>query len=137
MQMPIMPQGQPQQGQPQQIRDGGFVIVKDRAEAKDYPVTPGTSVTFRDEKCEHLFIKTVGANMFDKFDFRSYRIIEETGEDEKDDAKEKENAISYADDIRELKDEYERLRAEISNIKKQFETKQAEKKKPAAKEAAK
>ena len=75
--------------------------------------------------------------MFDKFDFRSYRIIEETGEDEKDDAKEKENAISYADDIRELKDEYERLRAEISNIKKQFETKQAEKKKPAAKEAAK
>jgi hypothetical protein len=140
MQMPQMMQGQQMQApQPQagQIQNGGFVIVKDEKEAYEYPVAPGTSVTFIDEARKHLYIKTVGLNMFDKFEFRKFLITEEAVEAEQ----EAEKASNYSGDIEDLRAGYEELKREIAGLRKQIESKAASestaaKKKPAVKKEA-
>lgn len=141
MQMqPMMQQGvQQNQPQPQQIQNGGFVIVKDEKEAYEYPVAPGTSVTFIDEARKHLYIKTVGLNMFDKFEFRKFLITEETVEAEQ----EAEKVSNHFEDIEDLRAGYEELKREIANLRKQIESKpavepvSAAKKKPAVKKEEK
>lgn len=140
MQMPQMMQGQQMQvPQPQagQIQNGGFVIVKDEKEAYEYPVAPGTSVTFIDEARKHLYIKTVGLNMFDKFEFRKFLITEETVEAEQ----EAEKVRNHSEDIEDLRAGYEELKREIAGLRKQIESKAASestaaKKKPAVKKEA-
>lgn len=141
MQMqPMMQQGvQQNQPQPQQIQNGGIIPIKDENEARNYPVAPGTSVTFVDEQRKHLFIKTVGLNMFDKFDFRRFLIIEEKEEPQE----EKQPDDRYSGDIEALKAYYEELKQEIAGLRKQIESKpaiepvSAAKKKPAVKKEEK
>lgn len=140
MQMPQIMQGQQMQApQPQagQIQNGGFVIVKDEKEAYEYPVAPGTSVTFIDEARKHLYIKTVGLNMFDKFEFRKFLITEETVEAEH----EAEKVSNHLEDIEDLRAGYEELKRQIAGLRKQIESKAANestaaKKKPAVKKEA-
>lgn len=142
MQMQPMMQGQQMQGQqpqPQQIQNGGIIPIKDENEARNYPVAPGTSVTFVDEQRKHLFIKTVGLNMFDKFDFRRFLIIEEKEEPQE----EEQPDDRYSGDIEALKAYYEELKQEIAGLKRQIESKpaiepvSAAKKKPAVKKEEK
>ena len=142
MQMQPMMQGQQMQGQqpqPQQIQNGGFVIVKDEKEAYEYPVAPGTSVTFIDEARKHLYIKTVGLNMFDKFEFRKFLITEETVEAEQ----KAEKVSNHLGEIEDLRAGYEELKREIAGLRKQIESKpaiepvSAAKKKPAVKKEEK
>lgn len=141
MQMqPMMQQGvQQNQPQPQQIQNGGFVIVKDEKEAYEYPVAPGTSVTFIDEARKHLYIKTVGLNMFDRFEFRKFLITEETVEAEQ----EAEKVKNHLGDIEDLRAGYEELKKEIAGLRKQIENKpaiehaSAAKKKPTVKKEEK
>jgi hypothetical protein len=141
MQMqPMMQQGvQQNQPQPQQIQNGGIIPIKDENEARNYPVAPGTSFTFVDEQRKHLFIKTVGLNMFDKFDFRRFLIIEEKEEPQE----EEQRDDRYSGDIEALKAYYEELKQEIAGLKRQIESKpavepvSATKKKPAVKKEEK
>lgn len=74
-QMPQMQQ-QVQQQQPQ-IQNGGFVSVRSRAEAQNYPVAPGNSVTFKDETAPFVYVKTMGFSQLDRPIFESFRLVKE------------------------------------------------------------
>ena len=69
-----------QQAQPQQqaqIQNGGFISVRSRAEAQNYPVAPGNSVTFKDETAPFVYVKTMGFSQLDRPIFESYRLVKE------------------------------------------------------------
>lgn len=99
VQTPQMPQGQTMQGQPvQQIQNGGFITVRSEAEARNYPVAPGTSVTFKHETAPYCYTKTMGFNQFEAPRFEKFRLVKEEETDQQqtpEDGKEQSGA-SYA-----------------------------------------
>lgn len=60
-----------------QIQNGGFVSVRSEQEARNYPVAPGNSVTFRDETAPYVYTKTMGFSQLDRPVFEKYRLIKE------------------------------------------------------------
>lgn len=73
-----MPQ---QQAQPQQTQASGFVSVRSEAEARNYPVAYGNSVTFKDENSPYIYTKTMGFSQLDRPIFDKYKLVkEETSE---------------------------------------------------------
>ena len=87
-QMPVMqqPVPQPVQQQPVQtpqpeIRQNGFIRVKDEAEVDAYPIAPGNSVTFIHETEPFVFVKTLGFSQFDRPVKEKYRLVKETPEE--------------------------------------------------------
>ena len=73
-----MPQAQQtQQAQPQQIQNGGFISVRSRSEAQNYPIAPGNSVTFKDETAPFVYVKTMGFSQLDRPVFETFRLVKE------------------------------------------------------------
>ena len=72
-------QQQPQQ--PQQIQNGGLVMVHNEAEARNYPVAIGTNVTFKDENAPFVYSKTMGFSQLEPPVFEKYRLIKEDAEE--------------------------------------------------------
>lgn len=77
-QQPIQNNIQPsfQQSQ-QQIQNGGFVSVHNENEARNYPIAPGNSVTFKDENAPYVYTKTQGFSQLDRPVFEKYRLVKE------------------------------------------------------------
>ena len=74
----IQPSFQQQQNtQPMQIQNGGFVSVHNEAEARNYPIAPGNSVTFKDENAPYVYTKTQGFSQLDRPIFEKYRLVKE------------------------------------------------------------
>lgn len=73
-QQPI--QAQQIQTQPQ-IQNGGFISVRSEIEARNYPVAPGNSVTFKDENVPYVYTKTMGFSQLDSPVFERYRLVKE------------------------------------------------------------
>lgn len=77
----IQPQSQLQSQQPQivqpQIQNGGLVYVRSLQEAFNYPVAPGTSVTFKDENSPYMYTKTKGFSQLEQPVFDVYRLVKE------------------------------------------------------------
>lgn len=69
-----MPQGQQM---PQQQQNGGIVRVKNEAEAREYPIAPGYSMTFIDDSANYCYTKSLGYSQFDKPRFEKYRLVKE------------------------------------------------------------
>lgn len=92
--------------QPQQIQNGGFVIAPSEEFARNYPVAPGTKVTFKDENQPYLYTKMAGFSLLDQPVFEKFRLIKEGEEPEKN------NTNTGVDE----------LRAEISDLKKDIST---------------
>lgn len=74
-QMPQMPMNQPQPPQVQQA--SGFVSVRSEAEARNYPVAYGNSVTFKDETSPYIYTKTMGFSQLDRPIFDKYKLVKE------------------------------------------------------------
>lgn len=74
-----MNQQQPQTQQMQQptIQQSGFVLVPSEQEARNYPVAPGNSITFKDERAPYCYVKTMGFNQLDPPTFERYRLVKE------------------------------------------------------------
>ncbi len=110
-----MPQQQSQQ--PQQIQNGGFVSVANEEIARNYPVAPGNSVTFKCENAPYIYTKTMGFSSLDTPIFEKYKLVKE------EDAV-KQNRISIQEikptEIEELKSQTE---SKIEEIKSQMELK--------------
>lgn len=70
-QQPNMYQMQPQ------MQNGGFVPVRNEFEARNYPVAPGNSVTFKDESAPYIYTKTMGLSQFDAPKFDKYKLVKE------------------------------------------------------------
>ena len=70
--------------QQQQQNQNPFVTVRSEAEARNYPVGFGNSVTFKDETAPYVYSKTMGFSQLDKPVFEKYRLVkEDTNEEER------------------------------------------------------
>lgn len=81
---PVAPQNGPIQTQPIQpaqppIQNGGFIAVRGETEARNWPVAPGNSVTFKDETAPYVYTKTATYNQLEAPQFTRYRLEREDG----------------------------------------------------------
>ena len=114
MQQPAM---QSQVQQPQ-IQNGGFVPVRGESEARNYPVAPGNSVTFKDETAPYVYTKTMGFSQLDRPIFEKYRLVKEEPTMPENDVKDSEGyKLSYE----ELKSEIEAIKAQIEALKERVD----------------
>ena len=131
---PVYQQGyQQQQAQPQmsqqsfatnqnQVQNGGFVPVRSEAEARAYPVAPGTSITFKNETAPYCYTKTMGFSQLDRPIFEKYRLVKEediqAAQNQPVNAanSQQTNNIEYA-----LKTDLAALQAEIDALKQRIE----------------
>jgi len=60
----------------QQQTQSPFITVRSEAEARNYPVAYGNSVTFKDETSPYVYCKTM-FSQFDKPSFEKYRLVKE------------------------------------------------------------
>lgn len=118
-QQPLQPQQQVQPQTQPQIHNGGFVIAHNETEARNWPVAPGNSVTFKDESAPYIYTKTMGYNQLETPIFEKFRLVKE---DEappavpvKDDAK-NGNEIDLSKYA--LKSDLDSVRENIEYIKK-------------------
>ena len=121
---------QNQQTQPQ-IQNGGFIQVHNEDEARNYPIAPGNSVTFKDENAPYVYTKTMGFSQLDRPIFEKYRLVKEEDIQTQNqpvsaEIAQQTNNIDYA-----LKTDLAALQEEIDALKQRIEELTA--KKPAAK----
>jgi hypothetical protein len=121
-------QQQMQQPQNQQIQNGGLVSVRSEDEARNYPVAPGNSVTFKNESAPFVYTKTMGFSQLDRPVFERFRLVKEDAENvpKMDEKKQDIDMSVYA-----LKTDLGAIIAEIDAIKATVDAMQ---KKPAKKE---
>ena len=111
---------QNQQTQPQ-IQNGGFIQVHDENEARNYPIAPGNSVTFKDENAPYVYTKTMGFSQLDRPIFEKYRLVKEDDMPTQNppvsaEIAQQTNNIDYA-----LKTDLTALQAEIDALKQRIE----------------
>ena len=108
-QLPV--QNQVQQSPPQ-IQNGGFIMVKSIDEARNYPVAPGNSITFKNENAPYVYTKTLGFSQLDQPIFESFRLVKEDDTVFMQDNKKEDNDVRYL-----TFDEAQDIISDISNIK--------------------
>ena len=72
----------PQIQQPFSSTQSGFVSVRSEAEARNYPVAYGNSVTFKDETSPYVYTKTMGFSQLDRPVFEKYKLVKEDVKEE-------------------------------------------------------
>lgn len=120
--------------QNQQIQNGGFVSVHNENEARNYPIAPGNSVTFKDENAPYVYTKTQGFSQLDRPVFEKYRLVKEeeyqpqqvaqnapTGAEKTEQANNTDYALKS--DLRALWDEIETLKKRIPKAKEEIKNK--------------
>lgn len=123
-----------QSQQPQQIQNGGFVSVHNENEARNYPIAPGNSVTFKDENAPYVYTKTQGFSQLDRPVFEKYRLVKEEeyqpqqvvqNAPTSEEKTERANNIDYAlkSDLRALWDEIEVLKKQMPKAKEEIKNK--------------
>lgn len=122
-QMPQQMQQQPVQAPQQEIRQNGFIRVKDESEVDAYPIAPGNSVTFIHETEPFVFVKTLGFSQFDRPVKERYRLVKETPDEpnKADFGADKEIAskgVEYAKaaDVAKLQRDVEALRVSVKTL---------------------
>ena len=97
-----------------QMQQSPFISVRSEAEARNYPVAYGNSVTFKDETAPYVYCKTM-FSQFDKPSFEKYRLIKE------DAIEEAPKKICGCEDlkgqIKDLEDQVSSLWKEIESMK--------------------
>lgn len=114
--------GYNQPTQPQQIQNGGFVSVRNMEEARNYPIAPGNSITFKDETAPYVYTKTMGFSQLDRPVFEKFRLVKE--EDVQPlTAKKEPNSPNYAlkAELEEVSQTVDGLKKEVAKIKEEWE----------------
>lgn len=120
--------------QNQQIQNGGFVSVHNENEARNYPIAPGNSVTFKDENAPYVYTKTQGFSQLDRPVFEKYRLVKEEeyqpqqmAQNAPTSAEKTEQAsnIDYAlkSDLKALWDEIEALKKQMPKSQEEIKNK--------------
>lgn len=121
---PQMPQGQAvQQPAQPQIQNGGFISVRSEMEARNYPIAPGNSVTFKDENQPFVYVKTMGFSQLDRPVFERFRLVKEEDMPQQP-VNAPESGIQQQaanDTTTSLKNEIDALRASYGELKEEFE----------------
>lgn len=71
---------QNQQQNTQQIQSGGFIPVSSEEMARNYPVAPGNSITFKNENAPYVYTKTMGFSQLDRPIFEKFKLVREEEE---------------------------------------------------------
>lgn len=113
---------QTMQAQIPQIQNGGFVSVANENDARNYPVAPGNSVTFKDENSPFVYVKTMGFSQLDRPIFRKFRLIEESENTQPQNIENTANNVQNADyttqeEMKHYMDELATLKKEINTLK--------------------
>jgi hypothetical protein len=125
MQVPVVqqPVQQPVQAPQPEIRQNGFIRVKDEAEVDAYPIAPGNSVTFIHETEPFVFVKTLGFSQFDRPVKEKYRLVKETPDEpnKADFGADKESVSPTAEyakaaDVAKLARDVEALRVSVKTL---------------------
>lgn len=115
---------QPQQ-QTQQIQNGGFISVRNMEEARNYPIAPGNSITFKDETAPYVYTKTMGFSQLDRPIFEKFRLVKEEATEPQGEGVNREagNTPIYAlkSDLDVLSNAVSGVKDEIAKIKEEME----------------
>lgn len=115
---PMYYQQPQQQHQNQQIQNGGFVSVPNVEYARNYPVAPGNSVTFKIESQPYICTKTLGFSQLDQPVFEVFKLVKEDAVETPIKAIEEPSVQFFTvDEASALKSEIERLNGEIQFLK--------------------
>ena len=138
-QNPYMMQSQMQNqpsAQTQQVQNGGFIPAPNEDFARNYPVAPGNSVSFKDENAPYVYTKTMGFSQLDRPVFEKYRLIKEDNEaDEKSETKNivtesldafKDELSKFKSDMSDIKDDMDKVWDEVNALKRKPTTKRKE-----------
>ena len=116
-----------QQVQPQ-IQQNGLVLVQSEQEARSYPVAPGNSVTFKDERGPYCYVKTMGFNQLDQPLFEKYRLVKEDApEIAPESSVAKDGAVADKESAYALKSDLDAIWGEIDGIKEKLRARTAAK----------
>lgn len=101
--------------QPQQImqQNNGFISVRNEAEARNYPVAFGNSVTFKDENAPYVYTKTMGFSQLDSPRFEKFKLVKEETVDAQT------GVSNVTDDKDTYKGEIDALWGEIDALKRE------------------
>mgnify|MGYP002522136813 CR=1 FL=1 len=105
-----------------QSQNGGFIPVPNEEFARNYPVAPGNSVTFKNENAPYVYTKTMGFSQLDRPIFEKYKLVREDVVTEVETPKETVNDEIIGDirkDVDYLKEEIDSLQDELNAIKEQ------------------
>lgn len=112
------------QQQPQQIQNGGLISVRNEMEARNYPIAPGNSITFKDENSPYVYTKTMGFSQLDRPTFEKFRLVKEdiaeTVQNGSNSAQ-TQNPINLSDYVK--KSEFDQLRKEFETFVRSMEVK--------------
>lgn len=117
--------------QPQAIQQSGFVLVPSEQDARNYPVAPGNSITFKDENAPYCYVKTMGFNQLDRPTFERYRLVKE------DSPVTAHNSPTSADSAEGSKDTAYALKSDLTAIWSELDTLKEKLKAQAEKKPAK
>ena len=112
---PYYQQQQQQMPQQQQIQNGGFVIVRSEAEARNYPVAPGSSITIFNETQPYCYKKTMGCSPRDHPTFERYKIVKEEVVEEQQ--AEQTTEPTWKSDFDSFQEQLDDLRKEVQALK--------------------
>lgn len=98
---------------PQTIQNSGFVSVRSEVEARNYPVAPGNSITFKDETAPYVYTKTMGFSQLDRPNFEKYKLVKEDIEDD--------YVIDKPTVVEGIKEDIQKLWGEVDAIKSRME----------------
>ena len=112
---PYYQQQQQQMPQQQQIQNGGFVIVRSEAEARNYPVAPGSSITIFNETQPYCYKKTMGFSPLDHPTFERYKIVKEEVVEEQQ--AEQTTEPTWKSDFDSFQEQLDDLRKEVQALK--------------------
>lgn len=107
---PTQMSGANQQMQQPTIQQSGLVLIPSEQDARNYPVAPGNSITFKDENAPYCYVKTKGFNQLDRPTFERYRLVKE------DSPVTAHNSPTSADSAGESKDTAYALRSDLGAI---------------------
>lgn len=91
-----------------------LISVRSEAEARNYPVEPGKSLTFKDETAPYIYTKTMGLSPLEQPKFEKFKLEKEDDEPlETDRAK-----YVTVDDLKAIISDVESLKDEIYGLKR-------------------
>lgn len=118
---------QPPRPEVQQERYG-FINVANEEQAKNWPIAPGNSLTFKDESAPYIYTKTMGLSQFEAPVFEKYKLTKEVNEVEDAVAgvaspqvnfnlSENEEFSNMVKEIEVMRNSYKDLKNELNSIK--------------------
>lgn len=99
-------------------QQNNFIPVPSEEVARNYPIAPGNSVSFKDEKEPYIYVKSMGYSPLDTPTFEKFRLVrEETVEEQQNSQSVDLSEYVLKSELNALKKEIKELRNSIKPFK--------------------